>query len=149
MWCCGVSKWDVIGLECRKIWSSGTSFTTSPNLVKRKTVTSMSSTLEHGNGASGGSPMFKRLRPWEIAVKSWHTDEGRLVDVEHATDAEFQQLIERTPLTVLDQGIAEWSFDDRCGVVNYARKHGVIIPFETENNSEKELFEAAQPAQEA
>lgn len=69
------------------------------------------------------------MRPWEIAQKSWRSEGGLLVDVEHATDEEFQAFIESAGIPVDDNGIAEWSFDDRIGVINHAMSHGLALPF--------------------
>lgn len=91
------------------------------------------------------------MLPWEIAVKSFRTEAESIVDVEHATDAEFQQFVVRAGIPIDDSGIAEWSFDDRCGVVNHALKFGVSLPWLTENNSETirngELFIVPTSAQ--
>lgn len=110
-------------------------------------------------GASGLQPMT--LKPWEIAVKSLLTASGGLTDVEHASDTEFQAWIEANNLQDLvdDNGIVEWSFDDRCRIINFAIRQRLpfhfadeTIPSEESNNSDggivSELFVLRQSASE-
>lgn len=84
------------------------------------------------------------MRPWDVAGKWFRTDDGRTVDVEHATDADFQQFVNRMGIPIDDSGIAEWSFDDRWGVIRYALKHGFTLDFvepkRTKNNSANNSF---------
>lgn len=99
------------------------------------------------------------MKPWEIAVKLLPSVNGQAVDVEHASDAEFQAWIETSGLSDLvdDDGIAEWSFDDRCRIINFALRKGRKLSFvEGENNSENsannsgsELFGGDNPKSEA
>lgn len=51
------------------------------------------------------------------------------IDVEHATDDEFQAWVEWNGLPVQDNGIAEWSFDDRCMIINHVLAQGGILSF--------------------
>jgi hypothetical protein len=94
-----------------------------------------------------------------VAVKLFRCANGQLVDVEHATDAQFQEFVIQSGIRVNAKGIAEWSFDDRCGVINYALRRGIAPPFvdannsepeqeNTENNSENELFVSSELASE-
>jgi len=57
-----------------------------------------------------------------------------------ATDDEFQMFVLDAGLPVEEDGITEWSFDDRCGIINHALKHGIVLPFAdpNKNNSEQE-----------
>ena len=77
-------------------------------------------------------------------------DEQAPVDVEHATDAEFQSWIESNGIPVEEGGITGWGFDDRCMVINYVLAQGGTLQFVDgtkipENNSEK----VAEPASQA
>jgi len=84
---------------------------------------------------------------------------GQTVDVEHASDAEFQAWIEASGLGDLvdDAGIAEWSFDDRCRVLNFALRKGYALKFvegknnsdNSPNNSDSELLKPPDAASEA
>jgi hypothetical protein len=77
-----------------------------------------------------------------------------------ATDEQFQNFIKGAGVPVDDQGIAEWSFDDRCGIINHALKYGVKLPFVEQNqfvnnsnlnknNSQSELLPRPEPASQA
>lgn len=77
------------------------------------------------------------------------------VSVEFATDEQFQIWIASCGIPVDDNGFAEWSFDDRCGVIMYALSRGLPLQFadtknsETiPNNSEEEVVENTEAAQE-
>lgn len=99
---------------------------------------------------------MERLRPYQIATLCFRTTDDQTVDVEHATDEQFQAFIERVGIRINDQGIVEWSFDDRCRAVNFARAKGKSLPFITgqnKNNSQpaeagivSELFERRELA---
>jgi hypothetical protein len=99
------------------------------------------------------------LKPWEIAVKLLPSANGQTVSVERATDAEFQAWITASGLSDLidDDGIAEWSFDDRVRVINFVLRKGRLVPFvegennsnNSPNNSDSELFEMDNTASEA
>lgn len=90
------------------------------------------------------------LKPWEIAAKLLPSESG-LVSVEQASDAEFQAWVVSSGLSDLvdDDGIPEWSFDDRCRLLNFALRKGYALKFvanennsnNSPKNSEKELFE--------
>jgi hypothetical protein len=89
----------------------------------------MSDTSNVGNAKSAGS----RLRPFEIATLLLPLQGGETVRVMDATDEQFQSFIKGAGVPVDDQGIAEWSFDDRCGIINHALKYGVALPFVEQN----------------
>lgn len=97
-----------------------------------------------------------RLRPVQIALMPLPGQPG--VTVELATDDQFQQFVDSTPMRVLDGGIAEWSFDDRCGVINCMLRCDLFRPVKNnstwelkrtpsaeENNSEPEQKPAEKP----
>ena len=96
------------------------------------------------------------LKPWEIAEKLLPFASGA-VDVEHASDAEFQAWIDASGLgdMIDDAGIMAWSFDDRCRIINHALRAGRVLSFaennsnNSENNSESELFGGGASACEA
>lgn len=85
------------------------------------------------------SGLPKRLKPWVIAAKFLATEDGQKVDVEHATDAQFQAFVEQHKIPVDDNGIVAWSFDDRCRTINFALRKGIVL----------ELFDSDKPASEA
>lgn len=80
------------------------------------------------------------LEPWDIAVIPICERDGAPITVEFATDEEFQRYIETNGIPVDDEGIAAWSFADRCGVINHARAHGIVLRAiensEPKNNNE-------------
>jgi len=105
----------------------------------QKTTNDMSNP---GNEDSAGLPNTKQvaarqLYPWEIAEKLFRTEKGRVVDVEHASDTQFQTWIAGQGIPMDEDGIPEWSFDDRCGVINHALAHGIQLHF-FEATSEQE-----------
>jgi len=107
-------------------------------------------TSSPGNVGASGLQKNVALKPWEIAVKLLPSANGQIVDVEHATDAEFQVWIVSSGLFDLvdDSGIVGWSFDDRVRVINFALRKGRSLYFlesennsnNSSNNSESELF---------
>ena len=91
-------------------------------------------------------------------------ENGPAVRLMDATDEQFQAFVVAAGIPVDDNGIVEWSFDDRCRVINHACKYGSGLPFvekdeqkinsEVEqkpftNNSSPELIEPHRAAQEA
>jgi hypothetical protein len=88
---------------------------------------------------------------------------GQAVSIEQASDPEFQAWIEASGLADLvdDDGIVEWSFDDRVRIINFALRQGRTLHFvedleneqnnsnNSENNSESELLEGYEARQEA
>lgn len=85
----------------------------------------------------------KRLRPWQVAQLLLEVGEGKQVDVEHATDMQFEQFIEQAGIPVDTQNIAEWSFDDRCGVIYWAMERGIELPFAEIKNTPEVASESA------
>lgn len=79
---------------------------------------------------------IKELEPWEIAEKLLPIAKGKPVSVERATDAQFQTWIAEQGIPVDDSGFPEWSFDDRCGVINHALSYGVQLQFFEEQKGE-------------
>ena len=88
---------------------------------------------------AGASGLPKALKPWVIAAKFLRTASGKTVDVEHASDSDFQEFVERHKIPVDDAGIAAWSFDDRCRAINFALRKGIVL----------ELFDADETASQA
>jgi hypothetical protein len=116
---------------------------TSLNQAKRRTEQIMSDTVKPTNEGKNGSQ--KPLEPWDIAVMvCW--EEGN-VTVEFATDDQFQAYVEYNKIPHKDDGIAGWCFEDRCGVISFARIMGIVlVPVPNKNNSEKELFKGDEPS---
>ncbi len=83
---------------------------------------------------------IRRLRPFEIAFLLIPALNGGVVRVINASDDEFQMFVLACGLPVDDNGgIAEWSFDDRIGIINHALKHEIKLPFvEKKNASDSE-----------
>lgn len=77
-----------------------------------------------------------------------------MVDIEHASDAEFQAWIVSQGIPVDDNGIAEWAFEDRYGVINHALTNGLDLAFTEEKDigktseeySESEVLENGESA---
>jgi hypothetical protein len=120
----------------------------------------LSSTSKPTNVVKSGSTPTKtnnsatkktiRLTPWKIAeLLICKRDAQAPVDVEHATDAEFQSWIEFNGIPVDENGIVGWNFDDRCMVINYVLAQGGTLQFVDgstvpENNSESTAKPALQ-----
>lgn len=106
----------------------------------QKTTTDTSSPGNEGKVGSGNTKPVKadptNLKPWDIAEKLLPIANGQQVSVEFASDAQFQAWIVAQGVPVDDAGIAEWSFDDRCGVIMYALSCGLRLQFADEKNSE-------------
>jgi len=65
-----------------------------------------------------------------------------------ATDAQFQRFVQVAGIPVNENGIPEWSFDDRCRVINHALKYGVKLPFVDLTQPTNEVFNAVFPLKE-
>ena len=93
----------------------------------------MQGTSSHGSAVSDGLQSMKAeaisLEPWDIAEKLLPIENEQPVSIEFATDAQFQTWIASQRVPVDEQGIAEWSFDDRCGVIFYALSNGMTLQF--------------------
>src|SRR6266702_2265942 len=102
-------------MRCAATTISGT----SPGQTRERISRTMSDTVKPMNAVSNGleqkKSVFKMLKPWAIAVLPIWKRNGSPVDVEHSSDSEFQQWIEWNKIPVDHKGIAEWSFDDKCG----------------------------------
>ncbi len=100
----------------------------------------MQGTSDRTNEVSAGLQSTRAesisLEPWDIAEKLLPIANGQPISVELASDAQFQAWIASQGVPVDDAGIAEWSFDDRCGVIMYALSCGIVLQFADENNSE-------------
>jgi len=100
----------------------------------------MQGTSDRTNEASGGLQSTRAesisLEPWDIAEKLLPIANGQPVSVEFASDTQFQAWIASQGVPVDDAGIAEWSFDDRCGVIMYALSCGIALRFADEKNTE-------------
>lgn len=103
----------------------------------------MQGTSDHTNVVNDGLQNTKadntslQLEPWEIAEKLLPIVNAQPVSVEFATDAQFQAWISAQGVPVDENGIAEWSFDDRCGVIMYAIEHGLSLQFAEPETTEE------------
>lgn len=114
----------------------------------------MSDMSEPGNVVVHGSKL-KTLRPYQIAAKLLRFGE-QTISVEMATDEQFQAWVVSSGLLDLidENGIAEWSFDDRCRLINHAIRLGRDLQFVEPNNSANnstsqivsQLFDRPHPA---
>lgn len=53
-----------------------------------------------------------------------------MIDVENATDVEFDGWVKRHQIPVDDDKFGDvWEFEDRCGVINYALQIGIKLEF--------------------
>jgi hypothetical protein len=99
----------------------------------------MQDTLNHTSEGNDGLQSTKAdntsLEPWDIAEKLLPIENEQAVSVEFATDAQFQAWIAAQGVPVDEQGIAEWSFDDRCGVIMYALEHGLPLQFHDDKSA--------------
>jgi hypothetical protein len=99
----------------------------------QKTTPDTSSPGNEGKDGLGNTKPVKAdptsLKPWDIAEKLLPIANGQTVSVEFASDAQFQAWIVAQGVPVDDAGIAEWSFDDRCGVIMYALSRGIALQF--------------------
>jgi hypothetical protein len=112
---------------------------TSADRISERMERIMNDISSAGTAKSDGS--IRRLRPFEIAVLLIPAMNGGMVRVINASDDEFQMFVLTAGLPIDDNGgIAEWSFDDRVGIINHALKHGVALPFvdPNKNNSDSE-----------
>lgn len=55
--------------------------------------------------------------------------DGQSVRVMDATDAQFQTFVQSAGIVVEENGMSDWSFDDRCRLINHALKYGIPLPF--------------------
>lgn len=94
------------------------------------------------------------LEPWDVAEMLLPTENAQTVSVEYASDAVFEAWIVSQGIPVDNDGITEWTFDDRYGVIIYALFNGLTLHFADKtipsNSSETiqntELFEEPQAA---
>jgi len=102
----------------------------------------MQGTSNPMSGASDGLQNTKaetiNLEPWDIAEQLLPIENGQPVSVEFATDVQFQAWIVSQGVPVDEQGIAGWSFDDRCGVIMYALENGLVLQFAEDNKAAQE-----------
>lgn len=67
-------------------------------------------------------PAMPALKPWEIAeLPLFHSPDRPPVDVEHATDAEFESWRRSNGIPAK---AGKWSFERRCKAINMCRFYG-------------------------
>ncbi len=84
-------------------------------------------TSEAESGLSDRQPL--ELDPWEIAHLLICKREEQPIELEFATDDEFDQWVQTNSISVKDNGITGWSFDDRCRLVNFVLARGGVLEF--------------------
>jgi len=112
----------------------------------------------HLNAVASGSPTTKTvpapampaLKPWEIAeILLCRFKDGQTLDVEHASDQQFEAWCKHNHIPVNDNGVADWPFELRCKLINHCRYHGVWsalqfpIDFSLEREPERDTEELA------
>lgn len=117
---------------------------TSSNQVRERIKIIMRGTSNHTKEDKSGSEM----EPWVIAILKIVQKGDEQIDVEHATDAEFDAWIKQHGSIKIEDGDVGslWCFEDRCDVINHIISHGLKLKILTSNNSFGELFEASQTA---
>src|SRR5262245_23970918 len=85
-------------------------------------------TNEDEPGLSATKPLLQ-LDPWDIAHLVICKRDEQPICIELATDDEFDIWVNTNEIPVKENGIYEWSFDDRCRLVNYALAHGRTLHF--------------------
>lgn len=80
---------------------------------------------ENGFDATNSS----ELDPWEIAHLLICKRDEQPIELEFATDDEFDAWVKTNSIPVAENGITGWSFDDRCRLVNYALANSRILAF--------------------
>lgn len=104
--------------------------------ISERTRVIMHDMLKRTKEGNCGLRKSEEMEPWEIAPLLICRREGNLVDVEHATDDEFDAWIRKHHVLVSNGRWGnKWSFDDRCGVINHMRKFGIALIFLAQNNS--------------
>ena len=83
---------------------------------------------EEGSG-SADTNSRPQLDPWDIAHLQICKRDEQPVNIEDATDDEFDAWVKAHAIPVKENGITGWSFDDRCRLVNYALAHGYMLTF--------------------
>ncbi|SRR6266851_2240730 len=86
-------------------------------------------TSEVNNGLAHTKPnavgAIPALKPWEIAeLPLFRFKDAQIVDVEHATDAQFEVWRKKHGIPIKDNGIVAWSFEMRCRTINQCRFYG-------------------------
>jgi hypothetical protein len=82
-----------------------------------------------GESGSAGTNSALQLDPWIIAHLLICKRDEQPVNIEDATDDEFDAWVNTHDIPVKENGISGWSFDDRCRLVNYALAHGCTLTF--------------------
>jgi hypothetical protein len=92
----------------------------------------MNNTSNHINeeeSGFAGTNRVAQLDPWEIAHLLICKRDEEPISIELATDDEFDIWVKTYGISVKENGITGWSFDDRCRFVNYALAHGYTLSF--------------------
>lgn len=113
------------------------------------------STSSPMNGEESGSDdtSSMQLDPWEIAHLLICKRDEQPINIEFATDDEFDTWIRTNSIPIKENGISGWSFDDRCRVINYVLANGHSLEFVDgiripEDEEEKILTQPLQTEQE-
>lgn len=76
-----------------------------------------------GNAAKSGLQTSSRLEALDILPLPICRRNGSVVDVEHTSDFEFTAWLRWNGIPFT--GDAEWTFDSKCAIINYALSHGL------------------------
>ncbi|SRR6266704_3450164 len=91
----------------------------------------LNSTLKPTNVGKTGLDVTNsiQLDPWDIVDLLICKRGEQLFSIEFATDAEFDTWVKSNSIPIKENGIAYWSFDDRCRLINHVLAHGGILEF--------------------
>ncbi len=112
-----------ISRVCLKICRKSTIIGTLHCRTNERTKTNMQNMSEHGIDVQSGSQTFQRLRAEDILPLLICQKQGKLVDVEHASDYEFTSWLRWNGIPFV--GLEEWTFDSKCAIINHALRNGL------------------------
>src|SRR6266550_6212146 len=84
--------------------------------------TNMKDMSSPGTVVKSGLQTFKRLEALQILPLPICLRNGKIVDVEHASNAEFTDWVRWNEIPFIGSEI--WSFDSKCGIINHALRFG-------------------------
>lgn len=115
----------------------------------------MSNTNAHMTEVDSGSaptkqstPAMPMLRPWEIAeLPLFRFRNQQVVDVEHASDQQFEAWRKQNGIPVEENGVVDWPFELRCKVINHCRFYGAwsALKFPIDFSAERDTEELTAP----
>lgn len=83
---------------------------------------------EGKTGLSDMNPNMQ-LDPWDIAELLICKRGEQSISIEFATDDEFDAWVKTNSIPIKENGIAGWTFDDRCRLITHVLTRGGILEF--------------------